>query len=483
VSSAGRARRASGELCRRAARDGKRLAVLLLALAASACGGARPLTRPDIVLVSLDSTRLDHLGCYGYERPTTPHLDAVAAESVVYTRARSTSSWTLPAHASLFTGQYPASHGARYDRDGPLILSQGVETTAANRELLEEIRARGLPAGERTLAAVLAEAGYDTAGVVAGPWLKRVFGLDRGFAHYDDEGIEAIGGRPADAVTDAALRWLRESRREPFFLFVHYFDPHSPYVPPPALAARFGADRAAPGRERAIALYDGEIAFADLGLARLIETLREEGLDEDTLVVVTGDHGEGLLDHGYMFHGVHIYEEAVHVPLVFRWPGTIPAGRTIAEPVELVHVAPSVLDLLGLEEEARALPGRSFAPALRGEDALDAQAPVYLQRRHFRPTVLGDPDDGGLRVRGEKFGVRIGEWKYIVGPEEKSEELFQLGDDPGERVNLVGELPRKAAELSARLAAWREARGPSGAPVDRVAEEDREALEALGYVE
>ena len=211
-------------------------AVLLIALLSCAIApGASAADRPDILLITMDTTRADRLGFYGYERPTSPNLDAFAEKSVVYERAFSTSTWTLPAHASLFTGLFPTSHGARFDADGPLVLSAAMQGPAN----LDKFRANPLSDEVRTPAEILSEARYATAGIVGGPWLKRIFGFDRGFAHYDDENIDSVRGRIAESVTDSAIEWLGERGEGPFFLFLNYYDPHGPYSDPAGHARAF----------------------------------------------------------------------------------------------------------------------------------------------------------------------------------------------------------------------------------------------------
>jgi len=217
-------------------------AVAVLLALAGACGGDAP-RPPSVLLVTLDTTRADHLGCYGHARDTSPRLDALAQEGVLYLRARSTSSWTLPAHASLFTGRFTSSHGARFDAEGPVRLTQAI----ADEGQLSEYRARPLVDSETTLAELLAARGYATAAVVAGPWMKRVFGLAQGFEHYDDEGIDSLTGRRAASVTEAALAWADTLDERPFFLFLNYYDPHGPYGAPAPFTFRFVED--APGPE------------------------------------------------------------------------------------------------------------------------------------------------------------------------------------------------------------------------------------------
>ena len=247
-------------------------------------------------------------------------------------------------------------------------------------------------------------------------------------------------------------------------------------MPPPGFAGRFDPGAGADALARDVARYDEEIAFADAELGRLLGALDRLGLAGNTIVVVTADHGEGLMDHGHMEHGVHVYEEQVRVPLVVRWPGHV-APRRIEGPVELADVRPTLQELLGLPPGA-AFEGRSLAPALLTGAALDPERPIHLYRRHFAGEQRGE-----AYVKGEKFGVRVGRWKLIDGPEEGTRELYDLEADPHERVNRIDDEPDVAADLSARLAAWRAGRtGAAGAPL-QVSPEERERLRALGYTE
>jgi arylsulfatase A-like enzyme len=349
--------------------------------------------------------------------------------------------------------------------------------------------------GEETLAERLRAAGYQTAAIVSSFVLDPRFGWQQGFDHYDAE-FQAKGParewegrivregfeRRADATTARALRWLASQRdsARPFFLFVHYFDPHDPYDPPEPFASRF-AGSTAPNTPASpeIARYDGEIAFADDAVGALLDALAESGLAERTLVVVFGDHGEGLYDHGHMAHGLHVYDEAVRVPLLFRFPGRIPAGRVIAGPASLVDLAPTVLALLG-REPAAGLAGLDLAPALLGNAELDPKRPIFLYRRHYD----GDTTFGDVTPRGEKLAIREGHWKYIEGGEEPARELYDLAADPRERMNVVTGQPGRASALAAQLRAWRsEHERPASAPRRALSEADRAGLEALGYAQ
>ncbi len=428
--------------------------------------------RPNLLLVSLDTTSADHLSDYGYARPTARTLEALAREGVRFEAAYAPSSTTGPTHASLFTSVHPITHGVR--KNGHVLGSDF-----------------------QTLAALLTTAGYEAGAVVSSYVLNRKFGYGRGFDVYDDdlsqaetpsgitlwEGLEVEGrfyGR-ADDTTRRALDFLdgREDPARPFFLFVHYFDPHDPYIPPSDFTPPFspGAKEALK-LNRLIFLYDTLIAYTDQEVGRLLEGLRERGLEEDTVVMVVADHGEGLMQHGHMAHGVHIYEEAVRVPFIVRWPGRLAAGKVVGGPVALLDVAPTFLGLARIEG-GEAFAGRDLSAVLRGEETEPDGRPIFL----FRRTYEGGEVAPGVYARGQKFGVRDGRWKLIEGKEEGTLELFDLQSDPQEMRNVAADHPERVAELRARVAAFRAEHERVATPEAPLSPEDRARLEALGYGE
>jgi arylsulfatase A-like enzyme len=456
--------------------------VLATALALGAASCTRE-ARPDIVLVSIDSLRPDHLGSYGYARDTSPRIDALAAAGARFTTATSTTSWTLPAHAALFTGLHDATHGL--SSDGLRLADEHV-----------------------TLAEVLRGAGWRTAGFFGGPYLHPAFGVAQGFDSYqscmtrlaDDvpEGelrAQALGGAEtahADVtgprLLEEAERWLATLDETPFFLFLHLWDVHYDYIPPPGYAERFDPDYAGTltgagmfhdpavragmdPRDLAhlVALYDGEIRYTDEVLGRVLNGLDRRGRLADAIVVVTADHGEEFFEHGGKGHRRTLFEEVVRVPLVMRWPGRIEAGRVIEDPVRLVDVMPTLLALAGVEPPV-AVQGRDLGPLLRGETLPEAPALLELRRprRHLR----------GLRSAGRK----------LVSDARGRSLLFDLVRDPGEARPLRGSeaVVEARRELDRTLEAaqgFRDglaARGAVATPLDR---EMRERLEALGYLD
>lgn len=430
---------------------------------------AEPEARPSVLLITLDTTRADRLGAYGYERPTSPHLDALASEAVVHTRAYSTTTWTLPSHASLFTGLFPISHGADYDSEGPLSLGGAIH----GPDFLADYRVRGLGETPATLAEILGEAGYATGAVVGGPWLKRVFGLHRGFEHYDDAQISRTNGRTARQITDAAISWLNETSA-PFLLFLNYYDPHGPYADPEGLVRRFLPEDAIvyppprpPTPEFTAASYDAEILYMDRHIGRLIAHLRETDRYDDLWIVVTADHGELFGEHDRMGHGFSLFERELQIPLIVRSPGGANPGRD-ERPIQLVDLMPRLLDELSLEAP-EGLQGR---PGGRGDEPVYAEVyPLQKARDPWRAYVKG---------RHKLLWHGGGE-----------HQLYDLVSDPEEQTDLAAHQPDRVQALidamEADLARWpKRAAIAEENPTDSVREVDPEtrgALESLGYLE
>ena len=435
----------------------------LCTLALASC--ATEPARPNILLITLDTTRADHLGCYGYARDTSPRLDELAAESVLYERAISTSSWTLPAHASLFTGKFTTSHGAQYDPDGPLRLLDAIDGSPD----WERYRARGLAPGETTLAGMLSAAGYQTGAVVAGPWMKSPFGLNAGFETYDDAQISTVTGRLAADVTDRAIEWI-DGRTTPFFLFLNYYDPHSPYGAPGEWGSHFlpaGVDTAERAErplsvEEMIALYDGEIRYMDHHIGRLLDDLRGRGVYENTWIIVTADHGELLGEHGLQGHGLFLFQPELHIPMIVKRPGAKPTRGRASEIVQLVDVPPLVYERLGL-----ALPA-----GIQGQTPGAITHPIVAETYPLEFTT----------PHGHWRALIEGNLKYAWNSTRQSL-MFDLAQDPGEQQNLIPQDEERARELDTRLHAYLDSLPkPDTAGDDELDPETREALKSLGYV-
>lgn len=441
--------------------------------------------RPNILVVTLDTTRANHTSAYGYARPTTPNLIKAAAAGVRFDAAYAPMATTLPSHTTMFSGLLPRTHGT---------LKNGLPVDP-NLPLLSE---------------ALGNAGYRSAAFLSSFAVSKRFGLQRGFALYDDdftggkckwevtrwEGMKLDGEfcRRGDLTRAAAEKWLEDSGylpdknknhattpKEPFFVWIHFFDPHNPYDPPEDQVKLFPAAGDAPSElERDIAHYDAAIHFADQEMGKLLDRLAVARQLDDTLVIIAGDHGEGLMDHGWMLHGLQIYEEAVRVPLVFRWPAKLPKGKRISDPVELADLTPTILDLVGakMPRGEHAIEGMSLAAALRGTATLNAQRPVLVQRRYY----AGEAEKG-ITVKGSKHGIRVGNWKYIEAKEENTFELYDLARDPGEKHNLFDDQKEKRAALATQLEQTLSGIPVAGDTPRTVSEDDARRLEALGYVQ
>ncbi len=392
----------------------------------------------NVLLVSIDTLRADHVGCYGHQGIETPVMDGLARRGVRFAQAIAPASSTLPSHASLLTGLNPQHHGARVN--GMFKLEPKVAT----------------------LAEMLASAGYRTAGFVSVALLDRRCGLARGFGHYGDTWakVGTIDGpspneRRAATTTAAALSWLDDNGRETFFLWVHYFDPHLSYDPPEPFASRYPS-----------APYDGEIAYTDQQLGRLLEWLDRNQVRSRTLVIVTADHGEGLGEHDEADHGALLYDSTLHVPLIISGPPPVPQGCVVRRQVCLIDVVPTVL----------AAAGRPVPAGLDGASLIDPPGPV--PRALYIETLAGKFFNGWAPL----LGVRRRDHKFIFAPKP---ELYDLGKDPKELQNVYAARPQVAAELSALL---RQMVGSDPEMVTAVqahlavTPEMLERLRALGYV-
>jgi len=409
---------------------------------ARALGGLRG---ANVLLVTLDTTRADRIGCYGYADAETRALDGLARDGVLFESCITPTAFTLPSHASIMTGLYPDSHG--------VPLNGGVALADA----------------QTTIAERLSEAGYRTGAFVGAFVLDGRWGLEQGFEHYDDN-FELKSGekldlartqRPADQVVDVALAWLGQDDTRPFFAWVHMYDPHGPYEPPEPWRSRLN--------DSLSHLYDGEIAFADSQVGRLLEWLRSRGLDKRTIVVVVGDHGEGLGAHGEAEHGYFVYDYAVHVPFIVRFPVAGFRGVRVPAQVRTIDVFPTILELV-----APAVPfeahGESLMPLLA--DPNRAQ-PRYA----FSESVSTSLQYGWSAL----YSIRTLAYKYIEAPKP---ELYDLHEDPNEVDNVVSRLPEVATELRHELLRIREemnAKKPETQEAN-IDEETMRRLAALGYV-
>ena len=445
------------------------LAVLLLGLAAGLGWVLLRDTRPNVVLISIDSLRADHLGTYGYERDTSPNLDALAREGVVFENAVSTTTWTLPAHISMMTSLYPDIHGVQ---KGRMALS---EQAALAPEILQL-------------------AGWATGGIVSGPFLGAHFGYARGFDHYDDQTISfknhtaSHKGITSPVVHEEAVEWL-ETRPEdkPFFLFLHYWDVHYDYIPPPPFDTLFDPDYDGqmtgerffgnkgfrPGmnprdRDHIVALYDGEIAFVDSYLGKIFEDLKDRDLWDDTLVIVTSDHGDEFLEHGRKGHRQNLYQSTLQVPLVMKLPRGRWAGQRIASRVGIIDLPPTILEIAGLESP----------PEFNGRSLVSLMEKGHDTQRYY---YFADLEGKMKSVLGDRYKLITSHGRKAGRPQ-----LYDLENDPQERRNLARREPEALEGMMTIQEEWLafvEATDELETNSVEYQEELEQLLESLGYLD
>ena len=442
----------------------------------------------NLIVISIDSLRADHLRCYGYYRQTSPRMDALARAGVRWADAESVTSWTTPAHLSLLTSLYPIRHGV-----------------IAFRRRLDRART--------TLADVLKGHGYATAAVVSSATMHTAFGFSKGFDLYYntsrfDPGQWVGGNRTfpsskqldkahgevtSEVVSKLAIDWIKRHSKQKFFLFLHYWDVHYDYMPPPPWDTFFdpgykgrmnfrnfasndgiNRDMSWPDLQHLIGLYDGEIRHSDTHIGVLLDELERMGLTDETLVVLTADHGDEFFEHGEKGHHRTLFREVLHVPLIMSWPGRLPADRTLSPPVSLVDVMPTVLGVMGIEQPAET-DGQDLSPLLRGESM------------PLRPLRYSELFMGKL---GNLYAVQGRGWKVIVDLKGKQLSVYHLSKDPGEQRPLH---ERNAPQFAEAVAASRQLRSrlaeaaenmPKLGPVTTQPMDHRslESLRSLGYI-
>lgn len=419
---------------------------------------------PNLVLITLDTTRRDHLSLYGYDRNTTPHLDQFARAGIVFDNAYSVSSWTLPSHASMFTGKIPTAHGASWSH-------------------------WWVDSSETTMAEILHSAGYATAGFVSGPFLLSSLNIAQGFDYYNDQ-LDFAGGmrnyqlvrlikslipfkfrwmdgqRGGKELTDLALSWIqRQNRKAPFFLFLNYFDPHDPYRPPPPYDQLYGSNYRGPMTgfirglysdrrtgERRIGgkngppltaedyqklrdLYDGEIRFMDDQIGRLLEYFNNTKMTSNTLFIIAGDHGESIGDHKLIDHGHTLYQEQIRIPMMLVGPG-FTGGKRIQSLVRNIDVLPTLLEALRINGSLR-IQGKSFLPYLNNDQD---------DGRKYVGEVSDDPRTRVQPFQRDLKAVIDGGWKFFWSSK-KTNQLFDLNNDPTESLDLISTGEHDASRL------------------------------------
>lgn len=457
------------------------LTVLLLAACLSQCA-VETADEPNILLITIDTLRADHLGVYGYDRPTSPNIDRIAAEGMVFDAAYCPRGLTWPSLTTMMTSLYPVEHG---------IWINGVIVSHRFPQLAEQYKKRG----------------YATAAFMAHPTLQ-----DQSWKGFDvvEEGettLNVTENEDDRIITEKALAWLEKHKDEKFFLWLHYYSPHTPYEPPEGFGNRFDPDYEGPitGNDytldgyslrpeehteadlrQIIALYDEEITYTDAQIGRLWDGFGEHGLQDDLLTIIVGDHGEELADHhDYLFHLGSLYNGTLRIPLIFRWPEHIPAGTRNDTVIENIDIGPTMLAMFGARAP-KEFRGDDFSPVFEGKEVETTAAYAEFEDKirsirtkeysyHYNPT-----DHQILWISPERQGDQKGDSYVPV----ETEELYDLRADPLEQNNIAAERPEVVKELRAQLEAWSEKHGwklnTRSAP--ELSDEIRQQFEALGYL-
>ena len=454
--------------------------------------------KPNIVLIVVDALRSDHLGAYGYSRPTSPFFDSLSREGVLFQEAFSQSTFTLTSIASLLTGLNP---------DVPGVFS--------NQDVLDDKML--------TLAEALKANGYQTGCIQANPWVTPKSGFNQGFDWYQELYPDDLLAQQqkivyrADQVTDQALAWLKEIKREqPFFLYLHYMETHSPYLPPAPFDQMFDPDfdhslpdftlmfRFLYGRDKVampavleeiyherysedqllqhiIALYDGEVRFFDLALEKLIKELQNRKSGANTLVIICSDHGEGFLEHGLLLHGKSLYQEMASVPLLFYFPAQIPKGKIIPEQVRSLDIFPTILELAGIPLPAH-LDGQSLRPFWEGANRPEARTSYA----HVYDSGKGAISSDG--IEREYASITTPDWRFIKNLKNNEDQLYDRRLDSKDTNNLASSRPDQVKIFEQMLfryfeesAKTKKALGVGKVKTGPVSPELRKKLEALGY--
>jgi len=470
--------------------------------------------KPNILLIVMDTTRVDHLSCYNYQKKTTPHIDAFATDALTYTHAYATASWTLPSIASILTGTYPGSHGAHR-----------VETTETYLPM------NALDDTQTTLAELLKQAGYSTAGMVSCEFLTERFGLHQGFTHFDDTissylftlstfgAVQFLnhfspvidylsskglyGYSVAEQVNTSALSWLEENGRgNPFFLFLHYFDPHHPYLPedlgtdpkhiPDGIGKRYRKDYVnyidmerdlidsvrwgrkpllPDERDYLINNYDREISELDKKIGDIFKKLRELDLYDDTLIIVTADHGESFGEHNLMLHGVHLYEDNIHVPLIIKYPFCDTQKGFIDYPVSLTGIVPTLCSYLSIPTP----------DSIQGAPFNQPHQQKIIAQNFFDRNLK--KQKWANRLTHDLISLHVGDYKYIT-LSAGEDQLFNLKEDPQETNNIIHRDNQTRSAMRNLLATYTERLKLTEKATGTVILDEKtlQNLKALGYL-
>ena len=440
--------------------------ILLLAITIFCSGCLRPEENESIdfrdcnvILIVVDALRTDHLGCYGYNRTTSPTIDDLAIDGVLFNRCFSQSSWTVPSMASLFTSKYPTTHGVTHG----VIKTSKDSYAVLEQEILGEYHL--------TLSESLLDGGWYTAGFTTNGHLQKKLGFSQGFAFYDEENCI---WRDADCVNERVFSWIEENHGKKFFLWVHYFDLHARYHlpdrlydPPKPYDMLYRWKGEKKGKEQSIALYDGELAYVDNQIGLLLRKLDELELTRKTIIVLTSDHGESFRDHGqFEDHGSTLYNEEIHIPLLFHFPAGQFRKMTIDNNVRMIDIMPTILNLLHITPP-QDIQGVSLVPLFFKEKF--SELPVLSETRRW---------NADLKTYISNH------YKFTMNFKNKQAELYDLDEDFYEKNNLLKKKGRMAATIEKELIQYLEKIPKNTAKITIEDNNNRlNELKSLGYLE
>lgn len=416
---------------------------------------SRNLDLPNILLIGVDTLRADHLKCYGYSKNTSSNIDRLAQKGVLFRNTISQIPLTNPSFTSIFTSLYPHEHGAQ----------------------------NGIPPHNEfiTLPEILKKHGFITAAFISGyPLIAKISGLQRGFDLYNDKLTKNFRknfstentDRTADETTDLAIKWLTNNKDKRFFLWIHYYDPHTPYIPPAPYNKLFLNEKKKsiniqPEKDFNfyISQYDGEIAYTDSYIGNLLKKLEMLGIRKRTLILFISDHGESLTEHNdYFDHGLYLYDEQIKVPFIISYPSSVPENKIIDSQVRCIDLMPTLLNLLGIPIPKQAR-GVSLVPLIFGEQK-------KLQLEAYSETSTKN-------ISLDRFSVRYEESKFIYTSNTKVKELYNIEKDPNELVNIIDENLNKAKDLEKRLFNWISEYKIE--PKRKILDNVKKTLRSLGY--
>lgn len=450
--------------------------IFLLLISGFLLGGCSKAPFPNVILITIDTLRPDHLSSYGYSRLTSPNIDQIASEGIIFENAIAQSSWTLPSVASILTSRFPSELGMVHS--------------------FSKFRKNSL-----RIATILKENGFQTAAFVSSGHISAKRGFDEGFEVFEDSGNER-----AMSINERVFKWLsqRSKKKEakPFFLWVHYFDVHSDYDAPPPFDKVFdktfsnqeigrtdyllniiknGLNLSPAEVSNIQLLYDREINYADHHIGNLLESLRNQQVLENSILIIGADHGDEFMEHGKLLHALTLYDELIRVPLIIRYPKKLSKGTRISEVVQNLDIVPTVLDLLAIDTSGFQCKGRSLLPLIEGTEEVE---PFSFSETQPQANLVKDTEGWPEELFKRLYMIRTSKKKLIHDQKNQSWEMFDLVKDPGEKLNMYSENIMPDNDLKSALVTWEKSLENNFSKYEEIEKggDEIKKLRALGYL-